>query len=90
MLEPACRTIPANRPGRCSEARGASPAIHRQCFHCIGGQGHFEQVQTQVETIKALGFNTALVYDWGNLAPEAINGVLDTDPNAPSSSLRGL
>lgn len=53
------------------------------CAHCVGGQGHLEQLQNQIGAIRALGFNTAMVYFWGNLAPEVINDVLDADPDHP-------
>jgi hypothetical protein len=53
------------------------------CLHCIGGQGHLEQLQAQVAAIKALGFNTAAVYNWGNLPPQQINSLLDAEPEHP-------
>ncbi len=53
------------------------------CSHCVGGQGHLEQLQTQVDAIKSLGFNTAAVYNWGNLPHTDINRVVDADPHHP-------
>jgi hypothetical protein len=60
------------------------------CTQCIGGQGHLEQLQNQVGAIRSLGFNTAMVYYWGNLPPEVINGVLDADPNHPFHHALGV
>ncbi|MGB8700106.1 MAG: hypothetical protein WCD18_11875, partial [Thermosynechococcaceae cyanobacterium] len=60
------------------------------CTSCIGGQGHLGQLQSQVEAIKALGFNTSMMLAWGNLTPETINGVLDADPEHPFHRALGV
>lgn len=60
------------------------------CSGCIGGQGHLEQLQAQVGAIKALGFNTAMILSWGNLSPEAVNSVLDSEPNHPFHRASGV
>jgi hypothetical protein len=60
------------------------------CTQCIGGQGHLEQLQAQVAALKALGFNTGMVYTWGNLSPAQINQVLDADPEHRFHQSSGL
>lgn len=46
------------------------------CFSIIGGQGHREQLDAQVRTVRALGINTAHVHTWGALPPADIAAVL--------------
>jgi hypothetical protein len=60
------------------------------CSQCVGGQGHLDQLENQVTAIKALGFNTAMVYNWGTLGPAAINGVVNDDPAHPFHSMIGV
>ncbi|MGB8698545.1 MAG: hypothetical protein WCD18_03935, partial [Thermosynechococcaceae cyanobacterium] len=60
------------------------------CSHCVGGQGQLEQLQTQVAALKALGFNTAMVYSWGNLPSAQINQVLEAESEHPFQQSSGL
>lgn len=46
------------------------------CFTVSGAQGHREQLDAQVRTVRALGINTAVVQNWGALPPADIAGVL--------------
>jgi len=46
------------------------------CFGVVGGQGHREQLDAQIRTVRALGINTAHVLAWGALPPADIAGVL--------------
>ena len=46
------------------------------CFAVSGFQGHREQLDAQVRTVRALGINTAIVQNWGALPPADIAGVL--------------
>lgn len=46
------------------------------CFNLFGRQGHRDQLEAQVKTVRALGINTAVVADWGALPPADIAAVL--------------
>lgn len=46
------------------------------CFDITGGQGHREQLDAHVRTVRALGINTAVVQGWGALPPADIADVL--------------
>jgi len=46
------------------------------CFAIVGGQGHREQLDACVRTVRALGINTAVVQSWGELPAADIAAIL--------------